>query len=73
MFGILANLSAAFQNVPDELISEGFLEVVHVSPETMLALQQTHKLQVQSDGTFLALPISSDNGNEGDKRETMPL
>ncbi|XP_003748500.1 protein BANP [Galendromus occidentalis] len=60
-------------NVPDELISEGFLEVVHVSPETMLALQQTHKLQIQPDGTFLALPISSENGKDADKREPMPL
>jgi len=60
-------------NVPEELISEGFLEVVHVSPETMLALQQTHKLQVQPDGTFLAMPINAEVNKDGEKREGMPL
>lgn len=48
--------------VPDELMSSvsecgGYLEVLQVSPETMLALQQTHRVQMQSDGTLIAMPL----------------
>lgn len=35
----------------------GYLEVLQVSPETMLALQQTHRVQMQSDGTLIAMPL----------------
>ncbi|XP_022652232.1 protein BANP-like isoform X3 [Varroa destructor] len=48
--------------VSDELMSSvsecgGYLEVLQVSPETMLALQQTHRVQMQSDGTLIAMPL----------------